>query len=81
MQTILDYTKEIVDEIYKHENDICDLTAVVTPDAIQLITKDWDVVHNITFANGWFYIWTDYGFGIIDDQFKTVNEVINFIFK
>lgn len=81
MQTILDFTKEIVNEIYKHEDDRYDISIMVTPDAIQLITKDWDVVHNITFADGWFNVWTDYGFGIIDDQFKTVNEVIDFIFS
>lgn len=81
MQTILDFAKEIVNKLYKHEDDLHDIAIMVTPDAIQLITKDWDVVHNITFSDGWFNVWTNYGFGIFDDQFETVDEVIDFIFE
>lgn len=72
MQTILDYTKEIVDEIYKHD-DHWNYTIAVEPYEIQLITKDWNTEHTIMFSNSLFSVWTDYGFGGIDDQFDTIH--------
>lgn len=80
MQTILDYTKEIVDEIYKH-NEHWNYSIVIEPNEIQLITKDWDTEHTIMFSKGLFQVWTDYGFGVIDDQFDTIKEAIDFIFE
>lgn len=79
MLTILDYAKEIVDEIYKHDEH-WDYTITIEPNEIELVTKDWDAEHTIMFSNGLFAVWTDYGFGIIDEQFKTVKEAIDFIF-
>lgn len=79
MQTILDFAKKIVDEIYKHDEH-WDYTIAVEPYEIQLITKDWDTEHTIMFSNGLFSVWTDYGFGVIDDQFDTVKEAVDFIF-
>lgn len=55
MQTILDYTQEIVDEIYKHD-DHWNYTIAVEPYEIQLITKDWNTEHTIMFSNSLFSV-------------------------
>jgi hypothetical protein len=55
MQTILDFAKEIVDEIYKHD-DHWDYTIAIEPNEIQLITKDWDTEHTIMFSKGLFQV-------------------------
>ena len=89
MQTILDYTKEIVDEILKYDDEI-DLT--ITEDSIRIINEYqfWTIVNNITFSDGSFKVWTDYGGHIIngryrghivEGQFDTIKETIEFIFK
>lgn len=89
MQTILDFTKEIVDEILKYDDEI-DLT--ITEDSIRIINEYqfWTIVNNITFSDGSFKVWTDYRGHIIngryrghivEGQFDTVKETIEFIFK
>ena len=79
MQTILDFAKEIVNEIYKHDEH-WDYTIAVEPYEIQLIAKDWETEHTIMFSKGSFEVWTDYGFGVIDDQVYTIKETVDFIF-
>ena len=82
MQTILDFTQEIVNEIRRYEDEF---TLTFTPDAIRIIKyyedEDWTVVDNFTFSDGSFKAWTDYGFKTVDDQFDTVKEAVDFIFK
>lgn len=79
METILNYTNEIVNEIYKHDEH-WDYSILVEPNEIQLVTKDWDTVHSIMFSNNLFTVILDYGYGIIDDSFDTVKDAIDFIF-
>lgn len=49
MQTILDFTQEIVDEIRRYKDEF---TLTFTPDAIRIIKyyedEDWTVVDNFT---------------------------------
>lgn len=85
MQTILDFTKEIVDEIRQYEDEF---TLTFTPDEIRIINyyedEDWTIVRKLKFSNDTFIVVTDYG-GHVDNtntvQFKTVKEAINFIFE
>ncbi len=79
METILNYTNEIVNEIYKHDEH-WDYSILVEPNEIQLVTKDWDTVHSIMFSNNLFTVNLDYGYGIIDDSFNNVKDAIDFIF-
>lgn len=79
METILNYTNEIVNEIYKHDEH-WDYSILVEPNEIQLVTKDWDTVHSIMFSNNSFTVILDYGCGIVDDSFDTVKDAIDFIF-
>ena len=79
METILTYTNEIVNEIYKHDEH-WDYSILVEPNEIQLVTKDWDTVHSIMFSNNSFTVILDYGYGIIDDSFDTVKDAVDFIF-
>lgn len=79
METILNYTNEIVNEIYKHDGH-WDYSILVEPNEIQLVTKDWDTVHSIMFSNNLFTVILDYGYGIIDDSFDTVKDAVDFIF-
>lgn len=89
MQTILDFTKEIVDEILKHDDEI---NLTITKDSIRIINEYqfWTIVNNITFSNDSFKVWTDYGDHfingryrghIVEDQFDTVKEAVDFIFE
>lgn len=52
MRTILDYTKEIVDEIYKHD-DHWDYTIVINPNAIELMEKDLYIPFSIMLSKKW----------------------------
>lgn len=80
METILNYTNEIVNEIYKHEEH-WDYSILVEPNEIQLITKGWDTVHSIMFSNNLFVVSLDYGgYGDVDDSFDNVKDAIDFIF-
>lgn len=91
MRTILDYTQELVDEIRRYKDEF---TLTFTPDTIRIIKyyedEDWTVIDNFTFSDGSFKAWIDYGGHIIngryrghivEGQFDTVKETIEFIFK
>lgn len=52
MRTILDYTKEIVDEIYKHD-DHWNYTIVINPNAIELMEKDLYIPFSIMLSKKW----------------------------
>lgn len=52
MQTILDYAKEIVNEIYKHD-DHWDYTIVINPNAIELMEKDLYIPFSIMLSKKW----------------------------
>lgn len=82
MQTILDFTKEIVDEACKYTDQF---TLKIMPNNIRIIDyfedEDWTVVHNITFSNDSFTVSIDYGYHIINRQFKTIKEAVDFIFN
>ena len=85
MQTILDFTKEIVDEIHRYEDEF---TLTLAPNEIRIINyyedEDWTVVHKLKFSNDFFIVVTNYGnhFDNINiSQFKTIKDAINFIFK
>ena len=80
MQTILDFTKEIVNEIYKHD-DHWDYTIVIESDAIQLMAKDLYIEYSIMSSNNEFVITNYYEFGATDTTFKTVKEAVDFIFR
>ena len=82
MQTILDFTKEIVDEIRQYEDEF---TLTFRTDKIRIINyyddEDWTVIRDIIFSNDSFIVSIDYGDHIINRQFKTIKEAIAFIFK
>lgn len=52
MQTILDYAKEIVNEIYKHD-DHWNYTIVIEPNAVKLMEKDLYVPFAIMLSKKW----------------------------
>ena len=85
MQTILDFTKEIVDEICKYKNEF---TLTIMTDKIRIIDHyeedDWTVIKTITFSNDFFIVSINYGDhinNISNNQFKTIKEAIYFIFN
>lgn len=82
MRTMLDYTQELVDEIRRYKDEF---TLTLTPDTIQIIKyyedEDWTVIDNFTFSDGSFKAWIDYGDKIVEGQFDTVKEAVDFIFK
>lgn len=81
MQTILDFTKEIVDEIYKHD-DHWDYTIVIEPYAIQLTIKDLYIEYTIMLSKDKSFLVTNYHeTGITDTTFKTVKEAVDFVFE
>lgn len=80
MQTILDYTKEIVNEIYKHDEHWA-YTIVIEPNAVKLMEKDLYIPFAIMLSNKGFLIANYHEFGITDTTFKTVKEAVNFIFS
>lgn len=85
MQTILDYTKEIIDEIRQYESEF---TLTFTPDEIRIVDyyedENWTIVRTLKYLNDFFIVVTDYG-GHVDNintsQFKTIKEAVRFIFK
>ena len=85
MKTILDFTKEIVDEIRQYEDEFA---LTFTPDEIRIINyyedEDWTIVRKLKFSNDTFIVVTNYG-GDDDNtntvQFKTIKEAIDFIFN
>lgn len=80
MQTILDFTKEIVNEIYKHD-DHWNYTIVIEPNAIKLMEKDLYVPYAIMLSNKGFLVANFHETGITDTTFKTVKEAVDLIFK
>lgn len=80
MQTILDYTKEIVDEIYKHD-DHWDYTIIINPNAIELMEKDLYIPFSIMLSKNGFLVANYHEFGITDTTFKTVKDAVDFIFN
>ena len=79
MQTILDFTKEIVDEIYKHDEH-WNYTIVIEPNAIQLMEKDLYIPFSIMLSKNRFLVANFHESGITDTTFKTVKEAVDFIF-
>ena len=80
MQTILDYTKEIVNEIYKHD-DHWDYKIVIEPNAVGLMEKDLYIPFTIMLSKNGFLVANFHEFGITDTAFKTVKEAVDFIFN
>lgn len=80
MQTILDYAKEIVNEIYKHD-DHWNYTIVIEPNAVRLMEKDLYVPFAIMLSKNGFLVANFHEFGITDTTFDTIKEAVNFIFK
>lgn len=67
MRTILNYAKEIVDEIYKHDNH-WDYTIEIEPYAIQLVEKDLYVPFSIMLSKNGFLVANYHELGITDNQ-------------
>lgn len=80
MQTILDFTQEIVDEIYKHD-DHWNYTIVIEPNAVKLMEKDLYVPFAIMLSKNGFLVANFHEFGITDTTFKTVKDAVDFIFN
>lgn len=80
MQTILDFTKEIVDEIYKHDEH-WDYTIVIEPYSIQLTMKDLYIEFTIALSKNGFLVTNYHEFGITDTTFKTIKEAVDYIFS
>lgn len=62
MRTILDYAKEIVDEIYKHDEH-WDYTIVTDPNAIELMEKDLYIPYAIMLSKNGFLVANHHEFG------------------
>ena len=80
MQTILDYAKEIVNEIYKHD-DHWNYTIVIEPNAVKLMEKDLYVPFAIMLSKNGFLVANFHEFSITDTTFKTVKDAVDFIFN
>lgn len=80
MQTILDYAKEIVNEIYKHD-DHWNYTIVIEPNAVKLMEKDLYVPFAIMVSKNGFLVANFHEFGFTDTTFKTVKDAVDFIFN
>lgn len=80
MQTILDYAKEIVNEIYKHD-DHWNYTIVIEPNAVKLMEKDLYVPFAIMLSKNGFLVANFHEFGITDTTFDTVKEAVDYIFS
>lgn len=79
MQTILDYAKEIVNEIYKHDEH-WDYTIVIDPNAIKLMEKDLYIPFSIMLSHNGFLVANYHEFDITEKKFKTINEAVDYIF-
>ena len=80
MQTILDFTQEIVDEIYKYDEHWA-YTIVIEPNAVKLMEKDLYVPFAIMLSKNGFLVANFHEFGITDTTFKTVKDAVDFIFN
>ena len=79
MRTILDYTKEIVDEIYKYDEHWA-YTIVIEPNAIELMEKDLYIPFTIMLSKNGFLVTNYHEFGNTEKTFKTVKDAVDFIF-
>lgn len=79
MQTILDFAKEIVNEIYKHDEH-WDYTIEIEPHAIQLTMKDLYTEFTIMLSKNGFLVTNYHEFGITEKTFKTIKDAVDFIF-
>lgn len=79
MRTILDYTKEIVDEIYKYDEHWA-YTIVIEPNAVRLLEKDLYVPFAIMLSKNGFLVANFHEFGITDTTFETIKDAVDFIF-
>lgn len=79
MQTILDFTKEIVDEIYNHDEH-WDYTIVIEPNAVRLIEKDLYIPFAIMLSKNGFLVANFHETGITEKTFKTIKDAVDFIF-
>ena len=79
MQTILDYTKEIVNEIYKYDEHLA-YTIVIEPNAVKLMEKDLYVPFAIMLSKNGFLVANFHEFGITEKTFKTIKDAVDFIF-
>lgn len=80
MQTILDYTKEIVNEIYKYDEHWA-YTIVIEPNAVKLMEKDLYVPFAIMLSKNGFLVANFHEFGITDTTFETIKEAVDYIFS
>lgn len=80
MQTILDYAKEIVNEIYKHD-DHWNYTIVIEPNVVKLMEKDLYVPFAIMLSKNGFLVANFHEFGITDTTFETIKEAVDYIFS
>ena len=80
MRTILDYTKEIVDEIYKYDEHWA-YTMVIEPNAVRLMEKDLYVPFAIMLSKNGFLVANFHEFGITDTTFETSKEAVDYIFN
>lgn len=80
MQTILDYTKEIVDKIYKYDEHWA-YTIVIEPNAVKLMEKDLYIPFAIMLSKNGFLVANFHEFGITDTTFETIKEAVDYIFS
>lgn len=80
MRTILDYTKEIVDEIYKYDEHWA-YTIVIEPNAVRLMEKDLYVPFAIMLSKNGFLVANFHKFGITNTTFETIKEAVDYIFS
>ena len=80
MRTILDYTKEIVDEIYKYDEHWA-YTIVIEPNAVRLMEKDLYVPFAIMLSKNGFLVANFHEFGITNTTFETIKESVDYIFS
>lgn len=79
MRTILDYTKEIVNEIYKYDEHWA-YTIVIEPNAVKLMEKDLYIPFTIMLSKNGFLVTNYHEFGITEKTFKTIKDAVDFIF-
>lgn len=80
MRTILDYTKEIVDESYKYDEHWA-YTIVIEPNAVRLMEKDLYVPFAIMLSKNGFLVANFHEFGITNTTFETIKEAVDYIFS
>lgn len=80
MRTILDYTKEIVNEIYKYDEHWA-YTIVIEPNAVKLMEKDLYIPFTIMLSKNGFLVTNYHEFGITEKTFKTIKDAVDFIFN